>query len=368
MNEEIFTQDHFTEDRETIRRKLIAYLKGYAGRPLRFMEVCGTHTAQIAKNGIPSLLSDRIHLMAGPGCPVCVTVTEYVDRLIALSMEENTTVVSFGDLFRVPGSMCSLSEAKAAGGTTAMVYSPMDILPMARREKKRRFVFAAVGFETTAPVYAMLMKQVKREKLNNVFLLTSLKTMPPVIHWLGHMQKGRIDGFLAPGHVCAVTGTKEYEKLARIYGVPFVVSGFGGMELLSAIAGLVKWQGKGVLKNFYPSVVRRQGNETAWKAVTEVFAPCDAAWRGMGIIPGSGLCLSGEYQVYDVGSSGLTEDHAKNKACACGAVLTGEKEPTQCPLFGRGCSPRNPQGACMVSMEGSCFHAFQQGAGGREIL
>ncbi len=345
---------------ELMRTKLLSYLREYQGKQLRLMEVCGTHTAQIAKNGIPSLLSDRIRLITGPGCPVCVTVTEYLDRLVELSMEPDVTVVSFGDLFRVPGSEKCLSQARAEGGSTAMVYSPMEVLDMAKKQENRMFVFAAVGFETTAPVYAMLLKKAKEEQVENIRLLTSVKTMPPVIEWLLKTQKGRIDGFLAPGHVCAVTGTREYERLAETYGVPFVVSGFEGMELLSAIAGLVRLAGKGVLKNFYPRVVRREGNETAMEAVREVFAACSAAWRGIGVIPDSGLCLTGEFQKYDAGSRRLLSDHVKNKACACAKVLTGELDPVDCPLFGTGCTPKNPQGACMVSMEGSCFHRYLQ--------
>ena len=202
-----------------MRTKLLSYLREYQGKQLRLMEVCGTHTAQIAKNGIPSLLSDRIRLITGPGCPVCVTVTEYLDRLVELSMEPDVTVVSFGDLFRVPGSEKCLSQARAEGGSTAMVYSPMEVLDMAKKQENRMFVFAAVGFETTAPVYAMLLKKAKEEQVENIRLLTSVKTMPPVIEWLLKTKKGRIDGFLAPGHVCAVTGTREYERLAETYGV-----------------------------------------------------------------------------------------------------------------------------------------------------
>lgn len=359
MGEESYLNGREGKERaKKMGEEILSYLKSYEGKPLRLMEVCGTHTAQIAKNGIASLLSDSIHLISGPGCPVCVTVTQYLDRLVEWSMKPDVTVVSFGDLFRVPGSQKTLSEAKAQGGHVSMVYSPMEVLELAKKQENRLYVFAAVGFETTAPIYAMLLKKAREEKVENIKLLTSVKTMPPVIDWLCRRQKGKIDGFIAPGHVCVVTGTKEYEKIAKRYGIPFVVGGFQGMELLCAIAGLVGLRGKGILKNFYPSVVHREGNAAAMEAVREVFLPGDAAWRGMGIIPESGLYLSSEYQAYDAGSRKLLEDRVKNRACACAKVLTGECMPVECPLFGNVCTPKTPQGACMVSMEGSCFHSF----------
>lgn len=339
-------------------KKVMERLASYNDRPLRIMEVCGTHTAEITRSGLPELLSNRIRLISGPGCPVCVTVTSYIDRLIALSFEENVTVVSFGDLLRVPGSSQSLSEAKAAGGRVEMVYSPLQVLKLARENPERLYLFAAVGFETTTPVYAQLILQAQEDGIENIRLLTSLKTMPGALRWICR-HENKIDGFLAPGHVCVVTGTAQYEELAAEFGVPFVVSGFRTEELLAAVYALVCLQGKGVCRNFYPSAVRTDGNPAARERVLSVFEACDAAWRGIGRIPGSGMRIRKEFRDFDAGSDGLYEDQGKNSACQCARVLLGEISPRECPLFAGPCTPLTPQGACMVSMEGSCYHSYQ---------
>ena len=353
------------------------FLSGYDGPPVKLMEVCGTHTAQIVRNGIPSMLSDRIRLISGPGCPVCVTVTAYIDRLVELAFKEDTIVYAFGDLLRVRGSRYSLSDAKAQGARVKMVYSPMEMIQAAQEDGSRTHVFAAVGFETTTPVYAVMLEEAIEKKLTNVRLLTSLKTMPEVIRWLCEedlrtmrslKEQGKtpdeeggayqpVTGFIAPGHVCAVTGSGIFEDLAREYGLPFIVSGFSGEELLLTIYGLVKNQGKGIVRNFYPSVVTRDGNTDAEKAVDRFFAPCDAAWRGMGVIPGSGLVLRPEFAAFDAGSEDLLEDRLSG-GCRCADVLTGRISPSQCPLFGKVCTPSDPHGACMVSQEGSCFNSY----------
>lgn len=341
---------------------LVTAIRQYDGPPVQFMEVCGTHTAAIAKNGIRSLLPENIRLVSGPGCPVCVTVTAYLDRLIALSKEPDTVVVSFGDLLRVPGSKGSLSDGKAEGGRVQMVYSPMEVLELARKNPDQTFVFAAVGFETTAPVYALLLKRAKEQGIENIRLLTSLKTMPPAIDWV--CRQGQVDGFLAPGHVSVVTGSRLFEPLAERYRLPFAVAGFSGESILAALYGLTKSTGKGTVLNLYPSVVTRDGNRQAWEAVEECFVPCDAAWRGIGIIKDSGLKLKAEYERFDAGSGGLMEDREANRACRCAQVLVGRLEPAGCPLFGKACTPTTPQGACMVSTEGSCYHAFLSAEGG----
>ena len=337
--------------------RIVEALKHYDGEPVRLMEVCGTHTAEIARNGIPSLLSPKIRLISGPGCPVCVTVTAFIDRLIELADEEDTTVLTFGDLMRVPGAKESLADAKSRGASVDYVYAPSEILLRAAEQPGRRFVFAAVGFETTAPVYACLLKEITERKLNNIRFLTSLKTMPQAIRYVCAHARNPIDGFLAPGHVCAVVGTGDYGMLAAELGRPFVVSGFRGEELLAAIYALVKLRGRGEMRNLYPAVVREKGNERAVRAMREVFTPADAAWRGMGIIPASGLLLNERYRGYDAGSESLTEDRAP-AGCRCGEVLTGSIDPADCPLFGRVCTPEKPHGACMVSTEGSCHSRY----------
>lgn len=336
------------------------WLAAYDGPDISIMEVCGSHTAAISKYGISGLLSEKLHLISGPGCPVCVTPTGYIDRLIELSMESDTTVVTFGDLIRVPGRKNSLAEVKGEGARVEMVYSPMDILSLAKANPKNQYVFAAVGFETTTPVYAMLLEQLISEHITNVKLLTALKTMPEVIGWLcEHTEE--IDGFLAPGHVAAVTGSDLFIPLCEKYRVPFGVAGFSAEELLLAVYGIFKAvvddREKGLkpeVKNYYPSVVTARGNETAAGLVNRYFESCDAVWRGIGTISGSGRKLRKEFEQFDAGSDLPMEDHKKNQACRCDQILMGKALPGDCPLFGTVCTPMNPQGACMVSEEGSC--------------
>lgn len=333
------------------------YLKEYNGPEIHIMEVCGSHTAAISKNGIRGMLSPKIKLLSGPGCPVCVTPTAYVDRLVELAMMPNTCVVTFGDMLRVPGSRTSLSEAAGLGAKAVMVYSPMDIVKMAEKNPETTYVFAAVGFETTTPVYALLMEEVTEKQLKNVKLLTALKTMPGVVDYLCR-EGAEIDGFLAPGHVAAVTGSNIFKPLAKQYRMPFGVGGFEGEEILYALCGIVKEIGKGTVMNFYPQVVTAEGNSKAKELVEKYFMPADATWRGMGSIPATGMVLKPEYAAYDAGSRELNEDNKKNKACCCDKILMGKMSPKECPLFGKVCKPLTPQGACMVSTEGSCHSAF----------
>lgn len=338
-------------------KEITKFLSEYNGEPLSFMEVCGTHTAAISENGIPSLLSDKIKLISGPGCPVCVTVASYIDRLCELALEENTCVVTFGDLIRVPGSASALQETKSKGGNIRMVYSPFEILELAKKDKNTLFVFAAVGFETTTPIYAVLLDKIIEEKIENIKLLTALKTMPAAIDTLCQMGN-RIDGFIAPGHVSVITGANEFKPLAEKYSLPFVVSGFKGEELLASIYALIKLNGKGKVMNLYKSAVTDNGNDKAKTLVNKYFEPCNAVWRGIGEIKNSGMALKKEYRIYDAGSRELTNDSIKNKGCKCGEIITGFTSPCECPLFAKVCTPENPQGACMVSNEGSCFHYY----------
>ena len=343
-------------DFEEIKR----FLKEYDGPEVHIMEVCGSHTGAISKNGIRGMLSPKIKLLSGPGCPVCVTPTAYVDKLIELALTPNTCVVTFGDMLRVPGSRMCLSEAAGLGGRAVMIYSPMEIIDMAEKEPQTTFVFAAVGFETTTPVYALLLDEIIEKDRKNVKLLTALKTMPGVIEYLCR-EGAAIDGFLAPGHVAAVTGSDIFKPLAEKYKIPFGVAGFEGKEILTALYGIVKACGKGVVMNFYPQVVTAEGNKKAKELVDKYFVEADAAWRGMGVIPLTGKVLRPEYMQYDAGSFELTEDNKKNNACCCDKILMGKMEPAECPLFGKVCKPLTPQGACMVSEEGSCRSRFIAG-------
>ena len=333
------------------------YLREYDGPTVSLMEVCGTHTAAISHCGIVGMLSPKIRLISGPGCPVCVTVTDYIDKLVELSMKPDHVVVSFGDMLRVTGSSQSLNDAKAAGGHVQMVYSPMDTLALAKADPTKTYVFAAIGFETTTPIYAILLEEAIKQNVKNLKLLTSLKTMPRAIEWICDNQS-TIDGFLAPGHVSVITGSDSFIGLSQKYGLPFVVAGFEGEQILSAIYALVKLRGKAAVRNFYPTAVTAQGNEAAQKKVQQYFVPCDAAWRGLGMIAGSGMCLRDEYRSFDAGSMNLNEDKGHNQNCRCAKVLTGELRPNQCPLYGKLCTPQSPQGACMVSTEGSCYNYY----------
>ncbi len=338
-------------------------LKNYDGPAVKIMEVCGTHTASIVKSGIPSLLSPKIQLISGPGCPVCVTVTSYIDRLVELSMDSQNVVLAFGDLLRVKGSSKSLSDAKAEGGHVRMVYDPMETVTAAGQDPEHTYIFAAVGFETTTPVYEVMLEEAERLGLSNVKVLTSLKTMPQVISWLCEEdlkapKEEQITGFIAPGHVCAVTGYDLFRPIAEKYQKPFVVSGFTGEQLLCTIYALIRFRGTGTVRNFYTQVVEEFGNQDAQEAVSKMFVPSDAAWRGMGVIPGSGMELRPEYAHRDAGSKGLYEDH-QGTGCRCADVLMGRITSEECPLFGKVCTPVSPKGACMVSQEGSCFNHYQ---------
>ena len=334
-------------------------LKNYDGEEVHIMEVCGTHTAAISENGIPSMLSPKIKLISGPGCPVCVTVTAVIDRLVELSMEENTIVLTFGDLIRVKGTNKSLADARADGGHVKMVYSPMETVILAKEDPSHTYVFAAIGFETTTPVYAVVLEEAIKAGVDNLKLLTSLKTMPEVIRWVVK-NGGGIDGFIAPGHVSAVTGSDIFKELSEELGIPFVVSGFEGMQLLMTIYALVNMKGKPGIKNFYKDVVTKEGNTKAQEIVNKYFEVSDASWRGMGKIKGSGMALKKEYASFDAGSIGLDEDHMP-PGCSCEKVLVGKIRPNECPLFGKSCTPDNAHGACMVSTEGSCYNYFVSG-------
>lgn len=333
---------------------VLAFLKNYDGDDVYLMEVCGTHTASIAEHAIPSLISDKIHLISGPGCPVCVTVSDYVDKLVELALEGNV-IVTFGDMIRVPGSKKALKDIKSEGVDIRMVYSPVDTIELAKAEPDKTFVFAAVGFETTTPIYAVLMEEVIKQNIKNIKLLTALKTMPNVIDTLCN-NDNIIDGFLAPGHVSVITGSEEFFPLAQKYNVPFVVSGFEAEEILASIYALIKLKGQGKVLNLYKSVVPTHRNEKAFELVHKYFEPYDAAWRGLGEIKNSGMALKKEYEMFDAGSRELRNDYSHQKGCKCGEIISGLKKPTDCPLYGKVCTPENPRGACMVSNEGSCFN------------
>lgn len=353
--------------------KYLSFLKSYDGDDITLMEVCGSHTGAIAKSGIKDMISGKIHLVSGPGCPVCVTPSAYIDRLIELSKKPDTVVVTFGDMLRVPGSTSSLSLEKGNGAKVQMVYSPGDTVGLALKSPEKTFVFAAVGFETTIPVYAVLLDRIREKDIKNIKLLTALKLMPPAVESLCR-DNARIDGFIAPGHVSVITGSSAFEEVAEKYRIPFGVTGFQPEELVTGIFGTVclvlnerkrRKEGKPsfkdqLVKNFYTSVVTREGNRAAKEKVNYYFEPGDQVWRGIGKIKNSGLFLKEQFSKYDAGSRNLDEDHKINRKCMCEKVLTGKITPEMCPLFRKECTPLSPQGACMVSTEGSCFQYFLQ--------
>ncbi|MDR1496346.1 MAG: hydrogenase formation protein HypD, partial [Clostridiales Family XIII bacterium] len=272
----------------------IEYLKNYDGRPLRLMEICGTHTAGIFKSGIRSILPDRIRLISGPGCPVCVTPAAYIDKCVEYASEPGFALVSFGDMIKVPGSAdaglpLSLERAKGLGARVELVYSPFDTLEMAEREPDTIFIVAAVGFETTAPAYALLMDEIVNRGITNISLLTALKSALPAIEWV--CENSSVDGFLCPGHVSVITGSRVYEPLAEKYGKPFVVAGFEEAHLVDAIYELVKSASRGTVINLYAETVTENGNAKAREIVDKYFERGAAVWRGLGPLADSGLYL-----------------------------------------------------------------------------
>ena len=335
--------------------EVIRYLREYDGRPLKLMEVCGTHTASIFKNGIRSLISPKIKLISGPGCPVCVTPTAYIDKILTYAAMPDHVVCTFGDMMKVPGSLGSLSGNKGEGIHVEMMYSPFEVLEKAAKNLQTTYVIAAVGFETTAPVYALVIQEAVRRKITNLKLVTALKTVIPALRWICENQED-IDGFICPGHVSVIIGSHVYEELAEKYKKPFVVAGFEPEHLLAVIYEIVRQieHGGGDVRNLYRNAVRDDGNAKALSLLEQYFEPGPAMWRGLGEIEGSGLYLRKEYEHYDGGSRGLVEDMELPEGCSCGSVIVGRINPNECPMFGKGCTPMHPYGPCMVSAEGAC--------------
>lgn len=343
----------------------ISQLAKKIGRPLKLMEVCGTHTVAIFRHGIRSLLPQNITLLSGPGCPVCVTSIKDVDTSVALARETGVVLVTFGDMMRVPGGRLSLYDARAEGADVRIVYSPLDALKTAQGEPDKKVVFFATGFETTSPVVAATIKSAVGQGINNFFVYPVHKLVPPALRALLEAPEVNVDGFILPGHVSTIIGTRPYEFLASDYGVPSVVTGFGAEDILEGILMLLGQieSGRPEVGNQYKSVVRTEGNPKAVEAIDHVFEVADAHWRGIGTIAQSGLELGKQYKRLDIRESiNITvPDHPEPKACSCGEVLRGLKLPTDCALFGKACTPEKPVGACMVSTEGSCAAYYKYG-------
>lgn len=334
-------------------------IDSYSGRPLRIMEVCGTHTHEIFRCGIRKILPPQVELISGPGCPVCVTPPGYIDSAIELALEHKALVCTFGDLIRVPGSTMSLAGARSQGAAVKPVYTPLDAVTIAAENPDKEVVFLAVGFETTAPSACLAVKHAKAQGLKNFSLLSSNKTMPCAYRALGNCA----DAFLYPGHVHTIIGSSICREL-REEGVSGVVAGFQADELLTALAVILHHAeaGEGAFfENCYRRIAKDEGNPAAVKIINEVMAPCDAEWRGLGVIKGSGLKLNSNYESFDARIKfGVPETSGTPHAgCHCGEILKGVLKPAQCPLFGKVCTPVNPVGACMVSHEGSCSAYYQ---------
>jgi len=335
-----------------------------AVRDYTFMEVCGGHTAAIHRFGIPSLLPERIRLISGPGCPVCVTSADYIDRLIALASLSDVTVALFGDLMRVPGTRLSPAAARAEGADLRVVLSAHEALEIARSEPHRRIVFSAIGFETTAPGTAVTVMRADSEGTDNFFVLSAHKVMPPAMEAI--LKDGtHIDGFICPGHVAVITGASAFGFIARSYRLACVVSGFEPTDILSSVLMLVNQVNSGspAVEIQYGRAVSAEGNLRAQAYLREVFEPSDVTWRGLGVIALSGLRLRGRYRRFDAAIAIPVEvpEATHTGACICGEILRGVRVPSDCALFATQCTPDHPEGACMVSDEGSCNTIFKYG-------
>ncbi len=329
-----------------------------APRRVRVMEVCGTHTMAICRSGLRALLPENVDLVSGPGCPVCVTPTGYVDAAQELAQRADVVVATFGDMMKVPGSERSLAQAKAAGADVRVVYSPLDALALARRRPEKQAVFLGVGFETTAPLAAAAAAMARREGLTNFSILSAHKLVPPALRALCEAGDLAIDAFLLPGHVSAVIGAAPYRFVAEEFGRPCVIAGFEPADILAALCLLLKQlvEGRAEVEIQYTRCVKPEGNPAAVKQMRAAFQPAAAAWRGLGELPDSGLELRGEFEEFDAARRfGVAIEHKPDPpGCRCGDVICGRLQPDACPLFGRRCTPASPVGPCMVSSEGSC--------------
>jgi len=345
-------------------RRLAEALARTVTRPWTLMEVCGGQTHSIVRYGLDRLLPPGLELVHGPGCPVCVTPLEMIDRAHAIAARPGVTFCSFGDMLRVPGSNGDLLQLKSNGADVRVVYSPLDAVNLAAANPTRQVVFFAIGFETTAPANAMAVWMARKRNLNNFSALVSHVLVPPAITAILGTPGNRVQGFLGPGHVCAVMGIGEYEPIVRAYRVPVVITGFEPVDLLEGVLRAVRQleAGRAEVENQYARSVRPEGNLAAQKLMHDVFEVCDRPWRGIGVIPASGYRLRDTYRGHDAEAlfdvAGIrTQESA---VCISGEILRGLKKPHQCPAFGRACTPQTPLGATMVSSEGACaaYHAY----------
>jgi hydrogenase expression/formation protein HypD len=343
-----------------IAKKIIRRIEQKAAKleTIKIMEVCGTHTMAISRYGLRKILPQNVHLISGPGCPVCVTPNHYLDRAIALARLDDVIIATFGDMMRVPGSSSSLEKEHASGHDIRIVYSTLDAIDIALKNTDKRVIFLGVGFETTIPTIAASIIKAEQLELNNYFVLAAHKTIPGPMEILAAGDKVKLDGFICPAHVSAIIGSKPYTVLVEKYKKACVIAGFEPLDILEGVEMILTQLIGNDLKVEiqYSRVVHAEGNRTAMKMIHEVFEPCDAEWRGIGILPASGLQISEKYAKYDAAKvfEISVEPTIENKGCICGEVMQGIAIPLECKLFAKVCTPENPVGACMVSSEGTC--------------
>ncbi len=336
-------------------------------KTINIMEVCGTHTMAISRNGLRQLLPKNINLISGPGCPVCVTSIYDIDWILEIVKNYDLKVFTFGDMLRVPGSHDSLLDLKSTGKNITVCYSPMDALNFAMENRNVNTLFIAIGFETTAPLTSVVLKRAASENLGNFFVFSTHKIVPPALKILLEDENVKIDGFLCPGHVSAIIGSKPYEFIPKNYNVPCIISGFEPIDIIISIHSMLSQikNGQSSVNIQYRRVVKEEGNPEALKQINNVFCKADSNWRGLGIIPGSGLDLKEEFKEFDPKHRFPVKEiiPKQHSGCSCGEILKGIKKPSECKLFAKACTPENPIGPCMVSSEGSCaaYYKYERG-------
>ncbi|MFH1479432.1 MAG: hydrogenase formation protein HypD [Candidatus Omnitrophota bacterium] len=357
--------DEFRNDRVAKKLSQAIHDRACGMKPINIMEVCGTHTMSICNFGIRDLLPGNINLISGPGCPVCVTPKSYVDSAIYLARLKDVIIATFGDMMRVPGSDSSLVKERTDGRFIKTVYSPLDAVDIAKNNPSKKIIFLGIGFETTSPTVAASLEYAKKRKIKNFFVCSGHKIIMPAMKALVEDKELNIDGFLCPAHVSAIIGTRPYEFIAKRYKRSCVVTGFEPLDILQGILMIIEQikNSKALVENQYNRVVRREGNVKAVNLLKDVFKEVDTEWRGIGMLKKSGLALSKKYSKFNalLNFSVPKIISKPDKGCICGSILKGIKKPIDCKLFGKGCTPIKPQGACMVSSEGTCAAYYRQG-------
>ncbi|MCP8970366.1 hydrogenase formation protein HypD [Ectobacillus ponti] len=349
------------EAAKRVREQAALFYSKFGRQPV-LMEVCGSHTMSLTRSGLKQALVDHVQLISGPGCPVCVTDQASIDGMIALANRENTILCTFGDMMRVPGSSGSLLQAKTAGKDIRIVYSPLDSLTVARQHPDKEVVFLGIGFETTIPILALLLQQAEEQNMANFSIWTATKLVEPIIRHLLDSGEVQVDGFLLPGHVSIVLGEENYTFLREAYSKPGVITGFEPVEMAMGIYRLLSMlvSGEAAVGNEYKSVVGKKGNSAARQLMEAYFVPDAEAWRGIGLLPDSGLRIRDEYAEFDAKKKwGVAIPPPRKTKCRCGDIIRGLIAPPACPLYGKACTPMNPIGPCMVSGEGTCAAYYQ---------